>query len=115
MLLRDCKDKEKLLDILHLALGSQSRMKYRLSPQEWRDNLLIFQQHGIIAVVMHGISRYSANDLGLPSELLFEWLGKSLVVEAKLKNKFDQEKGFARKLRASNIPVIVLKGSAFAQ
>lgn len=115
MLLRDCKDKEKLLDILHLALGSQSRMKYRLSPQEWRDNLLIFQQHGIIAVVMHGISRYSANYLGLPSELLFEWLGKSLAVEAKLKSKYDQEKGFARKLRASNIPVVVLKGSAFAQ
>lgn len=113
MQLESYKNREKLLDLLRLALGTQNRLTYRLSNQDWSDVFSIFQQQGIIAVVMHGISNFKANELCMPTDTLFKWMGKAFTIESMVKRKFKIEKEFALKMLERDIPVVVLKGSAF--
>lgn len=112
---RTCKNRETLLRLIRLALGAKETITCRLSPKEWTDILTILQQQGIIAVVINGISKFKASELEITSDILFKWVGKALAVETMLKMKFKQEKEFAHRMWERNIPVVVLKGSAFGR
>ena len=112
---RTCKDREPLLGLIRLALGAKETLPFCLSSKEWTDFLSVLQQQGIIAVVMNGISKFNASDLGITSDILFKWVGKALAVETMLKMKFEHEKEFAQRMWERNIPVVVLKGSAFGR
>lgn len=84
-----------------------------LNPNDWNSLFDIAKKQGVSAVVFDYI-RTLPKEIALPREILLKWYSQTLYIEQQQKKMFVLSADFAERMAEYDIPVVVLKGLAFA-
>lgn len=102
------------LEILRAAIGLQPALAHTFSQDEWKRVFEKCVQQGVTAVVFDVVKtlpKSEAPDIAL----LMEWLSAATAVEQTMRRMQVTAEEFAEAIEKREIPVVVLKGMAFAQ
>lgn len=105
---------ELFFSFLRASVNSQTNRKSVISVDEWRELYRTCRQQGVIAVVfdfVRQLPKAEAPDM----TLLMEWLSVSTGVVQTMRRMQMTAEEFAEEMGKREIPVVVLKGMAFAQ
>lgn len=102
------------LEILRAAIGTDPFFERRLTSDEWRALYRVSAVHGVKAVVF-GFVRLLPKSAAPDMALLMEWLSTAIAVEQTMQRMQMTAEEFAEEIDKREIPVVVLKGMAFAQ
>lgn len=99
---------------LRAAIGTEPCYRRSLTSDEWRALYRVCVVHGVTAVVFDFVKtlpKSEAPDMAL----LMEWLSAATAVEQTMRRMQITAEEFAEEMERREIPVVVLKGLAFAQ
>ena len=100
--------------ILRAAIGTEPCYRRSLTSDEWRALYRVCVVQGVTAVVFDFVKtlpKSEAPDMAL----LMEWLSAATAVEQTMRRMLITAEEFAEEMERREIPVVVLKGLAFAQ
>ena len=101
-------------DLLRASIGGQTGLSRPFSSQEWEGVYQVCRQQGVTAVTFNFVK-------SLPKEeaphraLTLEWFSAATGIERTLLQMQMVAEDFAKRMKEKQIPVVVLKGIAFAQ
>lgn len=101
-------------DLLRASIGGQTGLSRPFSSQEWEGVYQVCRQQGVTAVTFNFVK-------SLPKEeaphraLALEWFSAATGIERTLLQMQMVAEDFAKRMKEKQIPVVVLKGIAFAQ
>lgn len=101
-------------DLLRASIGGQTGLSRPFSSQEWEGVYQVCRQQGVTAVTFNFVK-------SLPKEeaphraLALEWFSAATGIERTLLQMQIVAEDFAKRMKEKQIPVVVLKGIAFAQ
>ena len=99
---------------LRAAIGTEPCYRRSLTSDEWRALYRVCVVQGVTAVVFDFVKtlpKSEAPDMAL----LMEWLSATTAVEQTMRRMQITAEEFAEEMERREIPVVVLKGLAFAQ
>ena len=100
--------------LLRAAIGSEPCYRRSLTSDEWRALYRVCVVQGVTAVVFDFVKTLPKSEA--PSmALLMEWLSAATAVEQTMRRMQITAEEFAEEMERREIPVVVLKGLAFAQ
>lgn len=102
------------LEILRAAIGTEPFFERRLTSDEWRALYRVSAVHGVKAVVFDFVGQLPKS-VAPDMALLMEWLSTATAVEQTTRRMQMTAEEFAEEIDKRDIPVVVLKGMAFAQ
>ena len=100
--------------LLRVAIGTEPCYRRSLTSDEWRALYRVCVVQGVTAVVFDFVKtlpKSEAPDMAL----LMEWLSAATAVEQTMRRMQITAEEFAEEMERREIPVVVLKGLAFAQ
>lgn len=105
---------DKFFELLQASIGTRDALSHPLSLQEWKEVYRMSKQQGVTAVTFNFVK-------SLPKEeaphraLALEWFSAATGIERTLLQMQMVAEDFAKRMKEKQIPVVVLKGIAFAQ
>lgn len=102
------------LEILRVAIGTEPFFKRSITLNEWRALYKTSSVHGLTAVVFDFVKTLPKSEAP-DVTLLIEWFSVATSVEQTMRRMQVTSEKFAEEMRKREIPVVVLKGMAFAQ
>lgn len=84
-----------------------------LKSEDWLQLYALSVKQGVVAV-LYDTLRFVPKNIAPPKELLLKWLSHTLSIEKQMMKKRTVAIEFAENMAEKNIPVVVLKGIAFA-
>lgn len=84
-----------------------------ITPKDWGVLFDVAQKQGVSAVVFDHVQTLP-KEVAPPKEILVKWYSQTMYIERQLKKRFALSADFAAKMAEHEIPVVVLKGLAFA-
>lgn len=100
--------------LLRAAIGTEPFSGRSLISDEWRALYKMSMVHGVTAVVFDFIRQLPKSEAP-DRTLLMEWLSAATAVEQTMRRMQITAEEFAEEMERREIPVVVLKGLAFAQ
>lgn len=100
--------------LLRAAIGTEPFFERRLTSDEWRAMYRDSVVQGVTAVVFDFVKTLPKSEAP-DMTLLMEWLSASTGVEQTMRRMQIKAEEFAEEMGKREIPVVVLKGMAFAQ
>lgn len=100
--------------LLRAAIGTEPFSGRSLISDEWRALYKMSMVHGVTAVVFDFIRQLPKSEAP-DRTLLMEWLSAATAVEQTMRRMQITAEEFAQEMERREIPVVVLKGLAFAQ
>ena len=104
----------RFFNILRTAIGTEPFSTQALSCEEWRTLYRICVTQGLTAVVFDFVTTLPKSDAP-DRPLLMEWLLAATAVKQTMLRMQMTAEEFAQDMEKKHIPVVVLKGLAFAQ
>lgn len=105
---------ELFFSFLRASVNSQTNKKSVISVEEWRELYRACRQQGVTAVVFDFVKTLTKSDAP-DMALLMAWLSAATGVEQSMRRMQMTAEEFAEAMKMRDIPVVVLKGLAFAQ
>lgn len=102
------------LEILRVAIGPESCSWRSLTSDEWRELYRLSVVNGVTAVMFDFVRQLPKSEAP-DKALLMEWLSAATAVEQTMRRMQVTAEEFAEAMEKREIPVVVLKGMAFAQ
>lgn len=105
---------DRFLELLQWSIGTREGLSHRLSPQEWLAVFRMSTTQGVRAVVfdrVKSLPKAEAPDMAT----LLQWLGVTMNVEKTMGQMRTTAEEFACQMASREVPVVVLKGMAFAE
>ena len=100
--------------LLRAAIGTETACAHWFSPAEWKELYKMCGEQGVTAVVFAFVKKLPKAEA--PDRLLvMEWFAAAANIERMMRGMWTIAEEWARHMAARNIPVVVLKGMAFAQ
>lgn len=99
--------------LLRAAIGTEPVFERRLTSDEWRALYRVSAVHGVKTVVF-GFVRQLPKSEAPDMALLMEWLSSATGIEKTMLRMQMTAEEFAEEMEKRQIPVVVLKGMAFA-
>lgn len=106
--------KKQLFSLLCNAIGTEHFSEHSLNSDEWREVFKMSCVHGVTAVVFDFVKTLPKSEAP-ELALLMEWLSAATAVEQTMRRMQITAEEFAEEMEKREIPVVVLKGIAFAQ
>ena len=100
--------------LLRAAIGTEPCYRRSLTSDEWRALYRVCVVHGVTAVVFDFVKTLPKSEAPNMA-LLMEWLSAATAVEQTMRRMQITAEEFAEEMERREIPVVVLKGLAFAQ
>lgn len=100
--------------LLRATIGTEPFFERSLTSDEWRALYRVSVEQGVTAVVF-GFVRQLPKSEAPDMALLMEWLAATTGVEQTMRRMQIKAEEFAEEMDKREIPVVVLKGMAFAQ
>ena len=100
--------------LLRAAIGTEPFSGRSITSDEWRALYRLSMVHGVTAVVFDFIRQLPKSEAP-DRTLLMEWLSAATAVEQTMRRMQITAEEFAEEMERREIPVVVLKGLAFAQ
>ena len=105
---------KQFFSLLCNAIGTEHFPEHSLNSDEWREVFKMSCVQGVTAVVFDFVKTLPQSEAP-DMELLMEWLSTATVVEQTMRRMQEMAEEFAEEMEKREIPVVVLKGIAFAQ
>lgn len=105
---------ELFFSFLRTSINSQTNRKSVISVEEWRELYRACRQQGVTAVVFDFVKTLPKSDAP-DMVLLMKWLSAATALEQSMRRMQMTAEEFAEEMEKRDIPVVVLKGLAFAQ
>lgn len=105
---------KQFFSLLCNAIGTEHFSEHSLNSDEWREVFKMSCVQGVTAVVFDFVRQLPKSE-ALDRELLMEWLSAATAVEQTMRRMQEMAEEFAEEMEKREIPVVVLKGIAFAQ
>lgn len=105
---------DMFFSLLQSAIGTQKEWTLRPEAKEWEELFRLSKQQGVTAVVFEFISTLPEG-AAPKRELVMKWLSATMYIERTMRSIAIVADYFASKMAERNIPVVVLKGMAFAK
>ena len=100
--------------LLRAAIGTEPCFGCSITSDEWRALYRLSMVHGVTAVMFDFVRQLPKSEA--PNiALLMEWLSAATAVEQTMRRMQITAEEFAEEMKKRDIPVVVLKGMAFAQ
>ena len=100
--------------LLRAAIGTEPCFGRSITSDEWRALYKMSMVHGVTALVFDFIRQLPKSEAP-DRALLMEWLSAATAVEQTMRRMQVISEMFAEEMKKRDIPVVVLKGLAFAQ
>lgn len=100
--------------LLRTSINSQTNRKNTLTFNDWKVVYHTCRQQGVTAVLFDFVRQLSKSEAP-DKALLMEWLSAATAVEQTMRRMQVTAEEFAEAMEKREIPVVVLKGIAFAQ
>ena len=105
---------QRFFELLQWCIGTREGMPLRLSLEEWRAMYSVSRQQGVTAVVFGRVKLLTLSEAP-DKTLLLQWTASALGVERTMLLMRATAEEFAAEMEGRGVPVVVLKGIAFAQ
>lgn len=76
---------EVYLDFLRFSIGSQTNLSFPLKEMDWGGLFEFAKKQAIVGTLFVGINKFNAKEIGIPYDILYEWI--SLSEQIKIQNK----------------------------
>ena len=103
-----------IFELLQLSIGTREGLSRQLSAAEWEEAYQMSVRNGVTAVVFEGVMNLPKAEV--PDVVTtMRWFAAATNVERKMKEMKAVAEEFAGEMAKRQIPLVVLKGLAFAQ
>lgn len=105
---------QPFFELLQCSIGTCEGLSHRLLPDEWKAVYGLCRQQGVTAIVFDCVKSLPLAEA--PSrDLLMQWMASAMGVERTMLRMRAAAEEFASEMARHDVPVVVLKGMAFAQ